>query len=391
MIHEVDAALLALIERGRSRPTTSRLLRRARPRTGPGRRNAPTIDVYLYDIREDLRRRRRRLPQRSTTTADRGASPASPCFVVPPGDGVDPAPRGRAPPALVPARLLPAARLHPRDLLTGPVADIGLSVPMAIALPRPGTAPSPTWTALGGEAEPSLDVVVSAPTWTGRVYPAAPLVRRPVRCRWRRRRLARRRSRAGGVAPSHPGGRAAGPHVRPDPPPQARPQGAGSGRSDRGVDDELLTRLLDVRARVPARGRPPRAGDPPDDLPGLYVDETVQLGCSAGPPPPDLGPRAAARRRRGPADDAGPARQTHRARRLLVTALLPDSTAASREEEALRLPERRRHAPAREHRAGARAGGCRGRLRGGAARPLPAAHARRARPGAGRDPDRPLP
>jgi hypothetical protein len=70
----------------------------------------------------------------------------------------------------------------PTDLLTGPLAELGLSVPVSIALPPPEDRSfADVWSALGGELKPSLDLVVSAPTATGRVYEAATLVDQPPR------------------------------------------------------------------------------------------------------------------------------------------------------------------------------------------------------------------
>lgn len=60
MISEVDAALRALIEAealAGSRGVD--VLFDAPTKDWASRRNAPTVDVYLYDIREDLRRRER--------------------------------------------------------------------------------------------------------------------------------------------------------------------------------------------------------------------------------------------------------------------------------------------------------------------------------------------
>jgi hypothetical protein len=55
-----------------------------------------------------------------------------------------------------------------------------LPVPLTLALPPPEDRSfADVWSALGGELKPSLDIVVSAPTWTGRAYPAAPLTQAP--------------------------------------------------------------------------------------------------------------------------------------------------------------------------------------------------------------------
>ena len=48
---------------------------------------------------------------------------------------------------------------------------------MTIGLPPPeDRAFADVWSALGGELKPSLDLVVTAPMWTGREYPAGPPV-----------------------------------------------------------------------------------------------------------------------------------------------------------------------------------------------------------------------
>ena len=59
MIDEVDSALRALIEREAVGRGDVEVVFDAPTREWAGRRNSPTIDVYLYDIREDLRRRDR--------------------------------------------------------------------------------------------------------------------------------------------------------------------------------------------------------------------------------------------------------------------------------------------------------------------------------------------
>ena len=68
----------------------------------------------------------------------------------------------------------------PTDLVTGPLAELGLPIPVTVALPPPEDRSfADVWSALGGELKPSLDVVVSAPTDTGQQYVAAPPVTEP--------------------------------------------------------------------------------------------------------------------------------------------------------------------------------------------------------------------
>ena len=61
VIHEVDLALRSLIEREATDGTEVEVVFDAPTKDWASRRNVPTIDVYLYDIREDLHRRERGL------------------------------------------------------------------------------------------------------------------------------------------------------------------------------------------------------------------------------------------------------------------------------------------------------------------------------------------
>ncbi len=181
VIHEVDHALRSLIERDAVDGTDVEVVFDAPTKDWAARRTVPTIDVYLYDIREDLRRRERGLL--NTYDGDRISSRSLP-------------PRYFKLSYLVTAwtqrpedehRLL-ASLLScflrydalPTELVTGPLADPGLPVALTIALPPPEDRSfADVWSALGGELKPSLDIVVSAPTATGQDYPAAPPILGP--------------------------------------------------------------------------------------------------------------------------------------------------------------------------------------------------------------------
>jgi hypothetical protein len=70
----------------------------------------------------------------------------------------------------------------PEDVLTGSLAEIGLPVPVTVALPPPeDRAFADVWSALGGELKPSIDIVVSAPVDTGQRYETGPPVTVPPR------------------------------------------------------------------------------------------------------------------------------------------------------------------------------------------------------------------
>jgi hypothetical protein len=56
VIHEVDEALRRLVGDDALRGTDVEVAFAAPTKDWSARRNAPTVNVYLYDIREDLRR-----------------------------------------------------------------------------------------------------------------------------------------------------------------------------------------------------------------------------------------------------------------------------------------------------------------------------------------------
>lgn len=178
MIGDIDEALRSLIRAEVVAPDVEVVLD-APTKDWAARRNAPTVDVYLYDIREDLRRRERGW----VDIRDRGVL-----------IGRRPAPRFFKLSYLVTAwtqrpedehRLLSSLLACfvkydaiPPDLVTGPIAQTGLTVPLTVGLPPPeDRAFADVWSALGGELKPSLDVVVNAPLDIGVDFPAGPPVR----------------------------------------------------------------------------------------------------------------------------------------------------------------------------------------------------------------------
>lgn len=176
MIHEVDEVLKSLLAGGALTGSGIDVSFEAPTRDWAARRNAPSVNAYLYDIREDVARRQR------GQTAVR--------------DENDIVVRRRQPPRwfrlsyLVTAwtktpqdehRLLSAvlATLLPREILSpselpGSLRALGLSVPLTVAgIQTESRSLAEIWSALGGELKPSLDIVVIAPIATGIVYEAA--------------------------------------------------------------------------------------------------------------------------------------------------------------------------------------------------------------------------
>jgi hypothetical protein len=177
MIANVDEALRTLLRTEALDGSDVGIVFDAPTKDWAARRNSPTVNLYLYDIREDVRRRERGFSD------ERDA------------DGKvlrrRPAPRHFKLSYLVTAwtqrpedehrlldellRCLLKHEAFPDELVTGPLAETGLVVPITVGQPPPeDRAFADVWSALGGELKPSLDVVVIAPMATGIVYPAAP-------------------------------------------------------------------------------------------------------------------------------------------------------------------------------------------------------------------------
>jgi hypothetical protein len=179
VIHEVDEVLGDLIGGGALAGSGIEVSFDAPTRDWAARRNTPTINTYLYDIREDVHRRQR------GHVAVR--------------DERDVVVKRRQPPRwfrlsyLVTAwtkrpqdehRLLSAvlSTLIPRELLApdelpGSLRELGLSVPISVAgIQTESRSLAEIWSALGGELKPSLDLVVTAPFPAYPEYDAGPPV-----------------------------------------------------------------------------------------------------------------------------------------------------------------------------------------------------------------------
>jgi hypothetical protein len=179
MIQEVDESLRALVKREALNGSKAEIAFDAPTREWASRRNAPAVDLYLYDIREDLERREVMLENVRGTDG----------FVV----SRQPPPRRFKLSYLVTAwtqrpedehrllsSLLACFLAHqeiPEDLLVGSLAELGDTVLVSIGLPPPqDRSISDVWSALGGELKPSLDLVINAPVPVNVSIPAGPPV-----------------------------------------------------------------------------------------------------------------------------------------------------------------------------------------------------------------------
>ncbi len=179
MIHEVDASIRALIRRDAVNGGDVEVDFDAPTRDWAGKRTSPTVNVYLFDIREDVNRRRNE-PER--VHDDNGV-------VI----GRRRPPRRYRLSYLVTAwtqrpedehRLLSVVlsaflphEEFPRDLLEGALAEQAQPVYLTIGLPPPPERSiGEIWSAMGGELKPSLELVLSAPFVLAELQPAGPPV-----------------------------------------------------------------------------------------------------------------------------------------------------------------------------------------------------------------------
>ena len=175
----MDESLRALVRREAINGSGVEIAFDAPTREWVARRNAPVVDLYLYDIREDTTRRqtswedvrddqgrvtRRRLPPRRyrlsyLVTAwtsrpedeHRLLSALLACFV--------------------------SHEYMPAELLAGSLSGEETPVLITVALPpTEDRSIADTWSAMGGELKPSLDLVVTAPLNIDRSLAAGPPV-----------------------------------------------------------------------------------------------------------------------------------------------------------------------------------------------------------------------
>jgi hypothetical protein len=184
VIHEVDEALRTLVLRDAVNGSGVDLTFDAPTKEWASRRNAPTVNVYLYDVREDIDRREvefqeirddeGRVTERRPPARRFKLSYLVTVWTQRPED------EHRLLSSLLACFL--AHEALPSDVLPPLLADTGYATLLTAALPPPkDRSLADVWSALGGELKPSLDIVVTAPFDTGRVREAGPPVIEPPR------------------------------------------------------------------------------------------------------------------------------------------------------------------------------------------------------------------
>jgi hypothetical protein len=179
VIHQVDESIRSLVRRDVVAQGDVEVVFDAPTKEWASRRSAPTIDIYLYDIREDMRRRQLgRVDLRNDdghTVAHRLPPRFFKLSYLLTAWTQRPEDEHRLLAALLGCFLRHDA--IPAESLVGDLAEQGIPLPMTLAIPPPeDRALSDVWSALGGELKPSLDLVVIAPWDLDRTRPAAPAV-----------------------------------------------------------------------------------------------------------------------------------------------------------------------------------------------------------------------
>jgi hypothetical protein len=184
VIHEVDEALRALIRREALNGADVEILFDAPTKEWAARRNAPAVDVYLYDIREDLRWRQYGSVDVKSANGLVTARHKPPRYFKFSYLITAWTQRPEDEHRLLSAVLACFLRYDtiPSDLLTGALAAQGVPVRTSIALPPPeDRALSDVWSALGGELKPSLDLVTLVAIDTRGLEGVGPPVSEPPR------------------------------------------------------------------------------------------------------------------------------------------------------------------------------------------------------------------
>ncbi|MEE4022745.1 DUF4255 domain-containing protein [Gordonia sp. PKS22-38] len=182
MIDEIDAALRSIVVDDALGGAAVDVSFDAPTKDWASKRSGPTICAYLYDIREDVRRREtgfvNEYHEGRTTARHSPPRYFRLSYLVAAWTQRPEDEHGLLAlllRSLVNHPVIPAERLGPS------LRDVALPVTMTVALPPSDDRSfADVWSALGGELKPSIDVVVCAPLPIARTQPVGPPVRTPV-------------------------------------------------------------------------------------------------------------------------------------------------------------------------------------------------------------------
>ncbi|MEE6272912.1 DUF4255 domain-containing protein [Georgenia sp. MJ206] len=179
MIPEIDDALRELVRTEALKDSDVEVVFDAPTTDWAARRNSPTVNMYLYDLREDLRWRARGFEEQ------RGPDGMVIGRITPPRHyklsylvtawTQRPEDEHRLLDTLL--RCFLRHEVLPAETLGGGIASSGGRIPITVGLPPPEDRGfADVWSALGGQLKPSLDIVVNTPIETGILLPAGPPV-----------------------------------------------------------------------------------------------------------------------------------------------------------------------------------------------------------------------
>ena len=186
MINEVDEVLRSLVKSEVIQGADVEIVFDAPTRDWASRRNTPTLDLYLYDIREDTRRRQvGSVDQRNDEgiVVDRTNLPRyfKLAYLITAWTQ-----RPEDEHRLLSSVLATFMRYEvaPAEMLTPLLAEQNVPVGMVIAYPPPEDRQvSDVWSSLGGDLKPSIDLVVTVPMVPESLYEIAQAVMKPMRLR----------------------------------------------------------------------------------------------------------------------------------------------------------------------------------------------------------------
>lgn len=180
MIHDLDESLRTLVRRDALQGSDVDIAFEAPTREWSAHRNTPTVDMYLYDIREDVQRRSVAWEPVKDEKTGRILERRPPARVYKLSYLVTAWTQRPEDEHRLLSVMLSCFLRHeqlPPEVLAGTLSGSAMPVLATIALPPPpDRSLSDVWSALGGELKPSLDLVVTAPFDVGRQLEAAPPV-----------------------------------------------------------------------------------------------------------------------------------------------------------------------------------------------------------------------
>ncbi|MGH9115170.1 MAG: DUF4255 domain-containing protein [Acidimicrobiales bacterium] len=186
MINEVDEALRSLVKAEVVNGADIEVLFDAPTRDWASRRNTPTVDLYLYDIREDTKRRASgmvELRNEEGVVVERKSLPRyfKLAYLITAWTQ-----RPEDEHRLLSAILACFLRYDviPHSSLPPLLAEQGFPLGIQIAYPPPEDRQvSDVWSSLGGDLKPSVDLVITLAIQPERLYDIAQAVMAPMRLR----------------------------------------------------------------------------------------------------------------------------------------------------------------------------------------------------------------